>query len=399
MLSDLGVTAAVSSTGICESIRRKREYYGIEFKDFDSHIWQYFELYGQDVETFSRKMGARRKLLRLIRQFFKYCPRSGETEVEQNSENWLKTRFYRNKFKVLAPAYVYPEARLVAVGSTVNGCGAYNSDMDLCMCLDFPKFGYLNDRQLATEVLSKLAEYILERKKDYIKGCILVPARVPILKLHLQLSSESLEVDLNCNNIAGIYNSHLLHYYARIDDRFPALCLIVKRWACNAGINDAMDGTFNSYTLNLLVLHFLQCGVVPPVLPNLQYLLPERFTQACDLDALELFGDPMPLPEREVNQSSVGELLMGFFDYYSNFGFEEYGISIERSCIFPRKSLPRSTWHFKVYVEDPFDFKNTARTVTEVESFQRIKLSFVVACNALFGPKSEAPMLVNIGVS
>lgn len=100
--------------------------------------------------------------------------------------------------------------------------------------------------------------------------------QVPIIKLEMEAPFDELEVDINCNNVPGIYNSHLLHYYSRsfcfsrhyfhfivpaanfwcvclvkifkmfrIDDRFPALCLLVKHWAINARINDAMNGTFN----------------------------------------------------------------------------------------------------------------------------------------------------------
>jgi len=66
--------------------------------------------------------------------------------------------------------------------------------------------------------------------------------------------------------------------------------LIVKHWAIVAQINDAMDGTINrcarahgsthvhSYSLMLLVIHYLQCAVQPPVLPSLQALYPHVFT-------------------------------------------------------------------------------------------------------------------------
>ncbi|VDN35017.1 unnamed protein product [Gongylonema pulchrum] len=30
---------------------------------------------------------------------------------------------------------LYPQSSLVAFGSSINGCGAYNSDMDLCLCV------------------------------------------------------------------------------------------------------------------------------------------------------------------------------------------------------------------------------------------------------------------------
>lgn len=104
--------------------------------------------------------------------------------------------------------------------------------------------------------------------------------------------------------------------YFRVDDRFPALCLIIKHWAINAEVNDSLNGTFNrceiqlgdflkmmylSYSLILLVLHYLQCGVFPAILPNLQYLYPSRFGERPELGDLNLFGEfTPPLPRQYI---------------------------------------------------------------------------------------------------
>ena len=93
------------------------------------------------------------------------------------------------------------------------------------------------------------------------------------------------------NNIAGIYNTHLIHHYSRIDERFPALCLLIKHWAFNADINSAQDGTFNSYSLILLVLHFMQCACQPAIVPNLQEMCPNIFNGQLPLEQLRFFQD------------------------------------------------------------------------------------------------------------
>ncbi|KHN80995.1 Poly(A) RNA polymerase GLD2-A [Toxocara canis] len=221
---------------------------------------------------------------------------------------------------------------------------------------------------------------------------------VPILKLEMGNEYSELEIDINCNNVAGIYNSHLLHYYARIDDRFPALCLLVKHWAINAGINDAMSGTFNSYSLILMVLHFLQCATMPPVLPNLQQLHPDIFNGCCGLENLELFRSLPPLPARELNRSTVGELLIAFFDYYAKFDFANKAISVHRGCVFDRSDLAISTRRFKVFIEEPFDHQNTARCVTRLENLRLIKRAFISARNAFLGSSALAPRLELIDV-
>ena len=91
------------------------------------------------------------------------------------------------------------------------------------------------------------------------------------------------------NNIAGIQNTHLIHHYSRIDERFPALCLLIKHWAMKSNIKSSLDGTFNSYSLNLLVLHFMQCACQPPILPNLQEMCPESFNGQVPVEKLRFF--------------------------------------------------------------------------------------------------------------
>ena len=81
--------------------------------------------------------------------------------------------------------------------------------------------------------------------------------------------------------------------FCSVDRRFPVLTLIVKHWAINAGINDAMNGSLNSYSLVLLVVHYLQFAVRPPILPSLQALHPHLFSLARPADQLA-FNEPLP---------------------------------------------------------------------------------------------------------
>jgi hypothetical protein len=63
----------------------------------------------------------------------------------------------------------------------------------------------------------------------------------------------------------------------QLDWRVRPLVIFIKSWAKLAGINDAKDQTLSSYTLTLMVVHYLQAGVEPPVLPSLQNLYPSTF--------------------------------------------------------------------------------------------------------------------------
>jgi poly(A) RNA polymerase GLD2 len=123
----------------------------------------------------------------------------------------------------------------------------------------------------------------------------LIEAKVPILRFRDKRNK--LEVDLNYNNCVGVRNTHLLHCYAQskkflrkiermvvincqcfsVDWRVRPLVLIIKLWAQHHQINNAKNSTISSYSLVLMVIHFLQCAVSPPVLPCLHTLYPDKF--------------------------------------------------------------------------------------------------------------------------
>jgi poly(A) RNA polymerase GLD2 len=84
-----------------------------------------------------------------------------------------------------------------------------------------------------------------------------VPARVPLIRFK-QVHTD-IEVDLNCNNTVGLLNTRLLYCYAGADWRVPQLMVVVKLWAKHHGINDTKNMSVSSYSLSLMVIHYLQC--------------------------------------------------------------------------------------------------------------------------------------------
>jgi len=84
----------------------------------------------------------------------------------------------------------------------------------------------------------------------------LISARVPLLKFKDVLFD--VNVDLNVHNVVGVRNTRLLKAYSDCDPRFSRLVLAVKHWAQKHDINSAHRKTLSSYSLALMVLHFLQ---------------------------------------------------------------------------------------------------------------------------------------------
>ncbi len=76
----------------------------------------------------------------------------------------------------------FADSYLFAVGSTVNGLGSFNSDMDLCLVVPDPYVGSGTDRRYALQVLNE-ARWLLVRNRWLVQGVQLIPAKVPILKM------------------------------------------------------------------------------------------------------------------------------------------------------------------------------------------------------------------------
>lgn len=163
-----------------------------------------------------------------------------------------------------------------------------------------------------------------------------------------------------------------------MDWRVQPLAIAIKAWAHRNNIKNAYQKTISSYTLVLMLIHYLQVGCSPPCLPCLHKLMPNNFHTDSDVKKLSLNEET---PEyRSKNEQSLGELFIGFLDYYGNrFDYLHDVISIRAGSVLKkevakeyRSSKNTATqWRF-ICCEEPFDRTNTARSVSDYESYKRI---------------------------
>lgn len=80
---------------------------------------------------------------------------------------------------------------------------------------------------------------------------------------------------------------------------------------------------------------------------------------------------------------SLGELLIGFLQYYTFFDYSTYAISVRTGSRLPvdecryARSLKNDPHQWKyLCIEEPFDLSNTARSVYDLVRFRRIKSVF-----------------------
>ncbi|KAK3927819.1 Poly(A) RNA polymerase gld-2-like protein A [Frankliniella fusca] len=294
-------------------------------------------------------------------------------------QNQQTENMYRNKMDLWKKLFhhikdFYPKYGLFLVGSTISGFGSNKSDMDMCLLV---RHSEMDQRIEAVGHLERVLKCL--RQCSFIENADLIQAKVPILKF--KDAEHGLEVDLNCNNAVGIRNTHMLFCYSQMDWRVRPLVLIVKLWAASQGINDAKNMTISSYSLVLMVINFLQCGVSPPVLPCLHRLHPSKFQPHTDLHFIDLHEELIPI--KSENNQALGELFAAFLEYYAQFDYTKNAVSVRTGGCLPieecrhARSFKNDPHQWKyLCIEEPFDLTNTAHSVYDPEVFEKIKSTF-----------------------
>ncbi|XP_046725009.1 terminal uridylyltransferase 4 isoform X2 [Silurus meridionalis] len=248
------------------------------------------------------------------------------------------------------------KAQLCLFGSSKNGFGFRDSDLDICMTLE----GHNTAEKLnCKDIIEGLAKVL--KKHTGLRNILpITTAKVPIVKFEHKQSS--LEGDISLYNTLAQHNTRMLATYAALDPRVQYLGYTMKVFAKRCDIGDASRGSLSSYAYILMVLYFLQQRE-PPVIPVLQEIydgssVPQRMVDGWnafffdDLDELR-----RRWPEFQQNSETVGELWLGLLRFYTEeFDFKEHVISIRQH---KRLTTFEKQWTSKcIAIEDPFDLNH-----------------------------------------
>ncbi|XP_029960124.1 terminal uridylyltransferase 7 [Salarias fasciatus] len=278
--------------------------------------------------------------------FSDFAPGELEVGVREHILQDLET-FVRRQF---------PGARLKLFGSSKNGFGFRQSDLDICMVLEGQDS--IDDAD-CINIIESLARML--KKHTGLKNILpITTAKVPIVKFYHVRTG--LEGDISLYNTLALYNTHLLASYAAIDRRVKILCYVMKVFAKMCDIGDASRGSLSSYAYTLMVLFFLQQRN-PPVIPVLQEIYNEQTKPEVLVDGWNVyfFDDLQALPSRwpqyGKNTESVGELWLGLLRFYTeDFDFKEHVVCVRQHA---RLTTFNKQWTSKyIVIEDPFDLNH-----------------------------------------
>ncbi|XP_026721926.1 terminal uridylyltransferase 7 isoform X2 [Athene cunicularia] len=262
--------------------------------------------------------------------------------IRQNLENFIRQDF--------------PGTKLSLFGSSKNGFGFKQSDLDICMTIDGLETAEGLD---CIRIIEDLAKVL--KKQSGLKNVLpITTAKVPIVKFfHVR---SGLEVDISLYNTLALHNTRLLSSYAAIDPRVKYLCYTMKVFTKICDIGDASRGSLSSYAYTLMVLYFLQQRK-PPVVPVLQEIYKEPKKPEILVDDWNVYFfdklDELSVlwPDYGKNTESVGQLWLGLLRFYTEeFDFKEHVISIRRKSLL---TTFKKQWTSKyIVIEDPFDLNH-----------------------------------------
>lgn len=281
----------------------------------------------------------------------------------------------------------FPKANLYLYGSSCNGFGSIESDVDFCVTVDPDSLQAIPGSKLEnpdplTNILNYHKGYIDRAQLHVIAGLLrphlhykgatfyaVLRARVPVI--NFRDHKTGCAFDLSVNHDTCVRTAHLLRCYAEADARLVPLLLAIKRWAKKNNINKPRHGTFGGYALTLMCIHFLQCGCNPPILTSLQKDHPEYFSSDSDFYKMENghLWDHIE-PHISNNDMSVGELFVNFFSYFNyRFSWTRHIASIHDICV--KEKLPLSNEApNRLWIEDPLEFHNAAYPAHRTRSLQ-----------------------------
>ncbi|SOV22879.1 conserved Plasmodium protein, unknown function [Plasmodium sp. DRC-Itaito] len=159
----------------------------------------------------------------------------------------------------------YKNSYVTPFGSVINGFWMRNSDIDICIQIPI-----LLNRKDQITFLKKICLLLNNFNNGIIEQRF--SAKVPIIHFYCNNREKSFELscDISVNNILAVINSKLIQKYVAIDKRLQTMGIVLKYWSKIRNINDRSKGFLSSFSLILMIIHFLQNVAEPKILPSLQ---------------------------------------------------------------------------------------------------------------------------------
>ncbi|XP_022081933.1 speckle targeted PIP5K1A-regulated poly(A) polymerase-like isoform X2 [Acanthaster planci] len=276
-----------------------------------------------------------------------------------------------------------PGCRVAPFGSSTNGFGVQGCDLDVH--LESPSSP--RDDHTLLDITSATPLDILTLVSDVIKRCVpschnvhVIPsARLPVVKLTHKESG--VQCDISINNRLALQNTKLLQFYSQLGPQVRPLVFTIRHWAKLRQLagNVGAGPRLTNYALTLMVLFFLQAKD-EPVIPSVAELHQTGDGWDSVFSIKEATSTAKPL-------QTQGDLLTGFFSFYSRFDFTTSVIcplsgktaSLSEVLKGGRDDSGRSFKAGAVNVQDPFELWHNVTLNVNEKTAQRLSAEFGIA--------------------
>jgi len=275
----------------------------------------------------------------------------------------------------------WPQIQLSVYGSMCSGLALKTSDIDLSLSFSNNPTS-LNKGKVAKNV--RLVASILNKMPGIKIVNILENIRVPLIKLHE--SKTNLDVDISfLHKSQSVIVSETIKVYCDIDSRALVLGCMLKKLTKALDISTTVRCPHNSllgrdlsqYAYVVMMTYYLQ-QTSPPVLPVLRELgyVGSPKTDWTAKICVEWSG-------HQRNKKSVGELWLGFLDFYTEglfnerFDSENIVISIEQSDPLYKANIG---WEYStgIAIQDPGNYDSNIGDIPLL-NYLKMKTVFVNA--------------------
>ena len=295
----------------------------------------------------------------------------------------------------------FPECRVFPYGSFSSGFAFENCDLDVYASLDFSIFDESSDKPSDTWTArekTRAVGQILRRNERFRSATAITNAKIPIVKIKDRRTG--IKCDVNTSSVKGVKNSEFLNFCKNYDIRVDQLVKVVKFFSIKHGaISSGLGSHFNSYTVVIMVIFFLQSKDILPSVASLQESVPEDIFENSNF----AFNKEKKTSSDLINYQNISELLTEFFKFYASFSFSSevisplLGRSVRKESFQSGEGLPAALAGCQLktekhlVIQDPFELsKNLGQNVSYSRLAHLISL-FEFAVSVLKQSQCDGP--------
>ncbi|CAJ1401037.1 unnamed protein product [Effrenium voratum] len=262
-----------------------------------------------------------------------------------------------------AASEVSPLAQIYAFGSSVNGFGDENSDVDLVVDMGPATPGDQRSwHGRAVDCLEAISDRLSEVEDVRVVEEVMT-AKVPILKLKV----EGVDCDLSCNNLLPVFNTQLLRRYSELEPRVVELAGELKNWARKQGLHGAFNGHLSSYSFVLLAIFYMQQRGALPCLQREAETRPRAYHEGGK--TFNVWMDEYLGTWRRKTSQELDELSLRDFAIFmtEELGWGHHVVSVRLGQSLPLDKFPHLSVKYIddecLHIEDPFDVQRNLACV------------------------------------